>query len=173
MNVLYQEGFIPDGEVDELVKAVKATTVRQSYQPYDIIEPKHVSYPELLQMVDDIVNLLADHYDEDLIEDHAVIFETHVGGFQPLHADAERQNDQGEWEPNHSAWRTHVGLLYLSNEGEDHDGGVLRLPEFGVEYPPQKGLLVGFPSSREYVHEVTKVESGKRYAMAVWTKAAE
>jgi hypothetical protein len=118
----------------------------------------------------EIVPEIREFFEVDVVLDYAVVFQTRVGGFMPLHADAEKQDENGKWGPNHSHWRTHVGLLYLTTHGVDHEGGVLNLPEQGLSLFPEAGQLVAFPSTHEYAHEVTPVTEGTRYALAVWTE---
>jgi AMMECR1 domain-containing protein len=99
--------------------------------------------------------------------DYTLFTEMRVGDSHPLHADAERETADG-WAPNHTPWRTHVGLLYLNTAGVDHQGGTLRLPGRGREIEPTAGLFVAFPSDRRYIHEVTTILAGARLTMAVW-----
>ena len=172
MSVLEIPNFTDPEKVDAMVAAVKATSQKLSYTNTNMYHPVDVNDPLLADRVKEIIRNLSAFYEEDLVEDYTVIFEQFEGAFQPLHADSERE-ENGEWVPNHSAQRSHVGLLYLTDEGVDHEGGILRLPnQDELEYAPRKGLLVGFPSTHEYVHEVTKVTKGTRYAMAVWTSRA-
>lgn len=107
--------------------------------------------------------------DPSLREDSTTVMALREGGAQPLHADAEKQVD-GVWQENHCPWRTHVALLYLNTSGEDYEGGVLNLPTQGVRIEPVAGLLVAFPATHEYVHEVTEVVNGVRYSLAVWMR---
>jgi predicted 2-oxoglutarate/Fe(II)-dependent dioxygenase YbiX len=92
------------------------------------------------------------------------------GGYQPLHADAEKQSDDGDWVDNHCPWRSYVGLIYLTTAGQEHGGGDLHLPESDILLAPIRGLFVAFPASHEYVHEVTEVTWGARYGIATWTR---
>lgn len=59
-------------------------------------------------------------------------------------------------------------MLYLNNCGTDYEGGLLRFPSFEQEIIPQAGMLVGFMSDRNYLHEVTPVKHGQRYAITIW-----
>ena len=90
-----------------------------------------------------------------------------VGDTHPLHADAEQRTPQG-WGPNHTSWRTHVGLLYLNTSGVDYEGGLLRLPALGRTISPVAGMFVAFPSDRAHEHEVTRIDTGERLSLAVW-----
>lgn len=81
------------------------------------------------------------------------------------HADNERLSN-GSWVPNHTPQRDHVGILYLNSE---FTGGELCFES--SEEPairPVPGLYVTFACTRDFVHEVTPVTSGRRYSMALW-----
>lgn len=99
-----------------------------------------------------------------------LLSEMRTSDFHPLHADAE-QRASGGWGPNHTHWRTHVGLLYLNTSGVDYQGGLLRLPDLGRTITPAAGMLVSFPTGHRHVHEVTPVTSGRRLSMAIWLTA--
>ena len=51
-------------------------------------------------------------------------------------------------------------LVYFNS---DFEGGVLNFPRLGKSIQPSAGLLVAFPSTRYYFHEVTRLVSGFRY----------
>jgi hypothetical protein len=90
------------------------------------------------------------------------------GAATPLHADAQRRLTDGRWVANHTPWRTHVAIIYLTTADVDFRGGTLHLPALGLQIAPRRGLLVGFPSGREHLHEVTTVESGHRLSLSIW-----
>ena len=80
------------------------------------------------------------------------------------HADNERLED-GVWVPNHTPQRDYTGIAYLN---DNFVGGNLVFPELNVVITPKPGLLVGFPSSHDFVHAVPTVLSGKRYSLPIW-----
>ena len=100
--------------------------------------------------------------------DFTLATEMRVGDFQPTHADNEACNDDGVWTPNHTSYHHSTALLYLNNCGVDYEGGLLRFPSFEQEIIPRAGMLVGFMSDRNYQHEVTPIQHGRRYAISVW-----
>ena len=168
-DILEQRNFISERFCDRICSAVRVNSPRGVDRgAYHEVSATAIGSDLLVQR---IVMALSQHYSADIQEDYAVYFQTRIGGYQPLHADAEKC-EEGEWVPNHAHWRTHVGMLYLTTEGVDHEGGVLTLPTVNAEYRPERGLLVGFPATGEYIHAVSEVTSGERYALAVWTKAA-
>lgn len=160
-----------DAELCDLIRqAAIAAGKRSKLYNYDVIKTDGLGIQGL---VDEIVQIVAEHYEEDLVEDYSVIFQSREGASMPPHADSEMQEESGEWVPNRTSQRTHVALLYLTTEGVDHEGGILRLVNQNIEIPPHSGWLVHFPADHRYVHEVTEITKGTRYALAVWLKNAE
>lgn len=53
-------------------------------------------------------------------------------------------------------------LLYFNNHGSDFTGGDLFMPNQDLFIFPKAGMLVAFPTSEKYLHQVAKVESGER-----------
>lgn len=96
-----------------------------------------------------------------------VLTEMRLGDHHAIHADAERETPSG-WEPNHCAWRTHVGILYLNTCGADFEGGALRFPGIDRKIAPTRGLLIAFPSGRRHAHEVTDITAGHRRTLTIW-----
>lgn len=104
------------------------------------------------------------------LPEFSLMAEMRTGDCHPLHADGEVQTPEG-WRPNHTAWRTRVGLIYLNTCGIDYHGGLLRLPELGRTISPRAGMLMAFPAGRRHVHEVTTIEAGVRLSLAIWLTA--
>lgn len=104
------------------------------------------------------------------LPEFSLVTEMRGGDSHALHADAEMPTPDG-WRPNHTGWRTRVGLIYLDTSGIDYQGGLLRLPELGRTISPRAGMLVAFPADRRYLHEVTTIESGVRRSLAIWLSA--
>ncbi len=111
-----------------------------------------------------IAAFMSDAFSEPLSVECWILSSMRDGAEHTPHADAELADGS----PNHTPQRSHVGLLYLSTEGLDHSGGILHVAD--EVYPSQRGLLVCFPSTKDYWHWVTPVTSGDRLALAVWTK---
>jgi len=136
--------------------------------------------------------LIRSRFREAVGHDHAVLCALTAGGFQHvLHADnaiviCPQHGSQPEQlvhagcsctdirvAPNHTPWRTHSALLYLSDA---HTGGHIVFGEgpnvygriYRKELAPVHGLLVLFPSNELYFHHTTVVESGVRYSMNCW-----
>jgi hypothetical protein len=87
------------------------------------------------------------------------------GGFHARHADNCERNAAGDWQPNHTPQRAISAIYYLN---DDFLGGEICFPNQRLTIQPRKGLLLLFPSTRHYVHEVLKVIEGSRYTMPIW-----
>lgn len=82
------------------------------------------------------------------------------GGRHPRHCD----NCKDDGSPNHTPNRDYSSLVYLNG---DFKGAPIIFPGRG-EVQPKTGVLVAFPSTHEYPHEVPPVLDGRRYSMPVW-----
>lgn len=97
------------------------------------------------------------------------------GGGHPAHADNCRWDKAaGQWVPNHTPYRSFSSLLYLGTHGQDFGGGEFQWVD---PFDPQKihrsitptaGMLVAFPSTQEFYHQVPPVTWGLRYSFPVW-----
>ena len=87
------------------------------------------------------------------------------GGCHSQHADNCRQNDPGDWVPNHTPQRDVSAIYYLNDAFE---GGEIVFDREKVVVRPRRGLLLAFPSDGDHVHEVLPVRSGVRYTMPIW-----
>ena len=167
-QVLSWDGFVSEATCRGLVEQFRAKRDKGSdYVNRTMLDAIHLD--AVNPMLDDCVTQLNEFYGTAVEREWSVLTEMREGDSQPEHADAEQLNG----DPNHTPWRTHVALLYLTDGERDHTGGVLRLPALGLEYVAKPGLLVGFPATAEYGHEVTLVESGTRYALATWTRKGD
>ena len=100
--------------------------------------------------------------------DYTLMSEMKAGDCVPSHADNEKRTRNGVWRPNHTPYHHCTAVLYLNTCGVDYEGGLLRFPSTQQQIIPKSGLLVGFLSNREYEHEVTRVQSGRRYSISIW-----
>ena len=85
-----------------------------------------------------------------------------VGGHYIEHNDAETF-DRGEWRK--IADRDVSFLFYLNSE---FGGGELEFPELGLTIKPKKGMMIAFPSYKEFPHKVHPVTWGHRYTLVSW-----
>tara|TARA_X000000368_G_scaffold221742_1_gene175007 strand:- start:550 stop:1188 length:639 start_codon:yes stop_codon:yes gene_type:complete len=92
-----------------------------------------------------------------------------VGGHYLQHIDGEQINRQtGEWEP--ALDRDVSFLFYLNNE---YGGGEIEFPTLGLTIKPKKGMMIAFPSYKEFPHKVHPVTWGHRYTLVSWISTKE
>ena len=91
------------------------------------------------------------------------------GGHYKPHIDAE-----GQWKnPDGSViWKKTIDrdlstVLFLN---DDFEGGYFSFPDLRIKIKPEPGLLVTFPSSRYFKHQVEPVISGNRYTLVTWMR---
>ncbi len=85
-----------------------------------------------------------------------------VGGHYVEHNDAETFHED-EWVK--IADRDVSFLFYLNTE---FGGGELEFPYLGLTIKPKKGMMIAFPSYKEFVHKVHPVTWGHRYTLVSW-----
>lgn len=74
-------------------------------------------------------------------------------GFLPAHSD------------HGISSRVLSAVMYLN---DDYVGGNIIFQHAGISIKPEAGSVIFFPSNFIYVHEIEKMESGKRYALPNW-----
>ena len=91
------------------------------------------------------------------------------GGHYLAHSDSEHLNPKtGEWEQ--SVPRDVSFVFYLN---EEFGGGELEFPDHGLTIKPKKGMMVVFPSYKEFLHRVHPVTWGHRYSLVCWVGTEE
>jgi hypothetical protein len=71
-------------------------------------------------------------------------------------------------------WHIDSGRRYPRNVSatlyfnDDYDGGLIEYLHFNISYKPKKGDLIVFGSDFPYMHRVTPVTNGLRYAAVNW-----
>ena len=85
-----------------------------------------------------------------------------VGGHYIEHNDAETF-DRGKW--RRIADRDVSFLFYLNSE---FGGGELEFTQIGLTIKPKKGMMIAFPSYKEFAHKVHPVTWGHRYTLVSW-----
>jgi hypothetical protein len=157
-----------------------AVQLREAVERFDNGENYHAIYPPEFQLgaraaevglfdqtAYNITKRIAQCFGEDVTLETKILVAMRPGSQHTPHADAEYETAPGVWAPNHTPNRAFSALLYLTREGADHKGGKLHVGE-DVVVKAEPGKLVMFPSTRDYVHWVTPIESGTRINMSVW-----
>ena len=85
-----------------------------------------------------------------------------VGGHYIEHNDSENF-ENGQW--TRIANRDITILFYLN---DNYTGGELEFTTLGLKIKPKTGMMIAFPSYKEFAHKVHPVTSGMRYSLVTW-----
>ena len=85
-----------------------------------------------------------------------------VGGHYIEHNDSENF-ENGQWV--RIANRDISMLFYLN---DNYTGGELEFTSLGLKIKPKTGMMIAFPSYKEFAHKVHPVTSGFRYSLVTW-----
>ena len=89
-----------------------------------------------------------------------------VGGHYKAHNDGETFNYKTrQWEP---IMARDVSFLFYLND--QYGGGELEFPDLGLTIKPKKGMMIAFPSYKDFVHKVHPVTWGHRYTLVSWVQ---
>ena len=88
-----------------------------------------------------------------------------VGGHYLGHNDGEHFNyETRQWEPL-MVGRDVSFLFYLNDQ---YGGGELEFYDLGLTIKPKKGMMIAFPSYKDFAHKVHPVTWGHRYSLVSW-----
>jgi len=127
--------------------------------------------PEIARVILGLVKRLKVEVDEffnvDALPTSPAIVKWLPGQLQMPHADKELHEGSNAGKPNDFPWYDIAGLFYLN---DDYEGGELYFPNQGIQFKPKPGGAYFFPGDMNYVHGVTRIESGIRYVIPFfWT----
>ena len=92
-----------------------------------------------------------------------------VGGHYDGHNDCEAFDfETRKWKKTMN--RDVSFLFYLNSE---FGGGELEFGELGLTIKPKKGMMIAFPSYKEFAHKVHPVTWGHRYTLVSWVETKE
>ena len=75
--------------------------------------------------------------------------------------------DKFEWHiDSGQRYPRNVSITYYLND--DYEGGLIEYRHFGISYKPKAGDIIIFGSDYPYMHRVTPVTNGIRYALVNW-----
>ena len=87
-----------------------------------------------------------------------------VGGHYKTHNDGEHFNDETrQWE---KLMDRDVSFLFYLND--QYGGGELEFYDLGLTIKPKKGMMIAFPSYKDFAHKVHPVTWGHRYSLVSW-----
>jgi len=87
-----------------------------------------------------------------------------VGGHYLGHNDGEHFNyETRQWE---RLMERDVSFLFYLND--QYGGGELEFYDLGLTIKPKKGMMIAFPSYKDFAHKVHPVTWGHRYSLVSW-----
>jgi len=87
-----------------------------------------------------------------------------VGGHYKGHNDGEHFNHETrQWE---RIMERDVSFLFYLND--QYGGGELEFYDLGLTIKPKKGMMIAFPSYKDFAHKVHPVTWGHRYTLVSW-----
>ena len=87
-----------------------------------------------------------------------------VGGHYKGHNDGESFNfETRQWE---RCMERDVSFLFYLND--QYGGGELEFYDLGLTIKPKRGMMIAFPSYKEFAHKVHPVTWGHRYTLVSW-----
>lgn len=129
-------------------------------------DPYFLEYSSISDRLFDSLDTAFNHYSKEVYpyasrnlkgkEDNMSILKYEESGYLPAHTD------------HGSSSRTLSVVLYLN---DDYEGGVISFPHIGkngISIKPEAGSAVFFPSNYVFVHEISSVTKGTRYALPNW-----
>ena len=88
------------------------------------------------------------------------------GGHYKGHNDGESFNyETRQWE---SCMPRDVSFLFYLND--QYGGGELEFYDLGLTIKPKKGMMIAFPSYKDFAHKVHPVTWGHRYTLVSWVE---
>ena len=86
------------------------------------------------------------------------------GGHYKGHNDGEHFNmETRQWE---RIMERDVSFLFYLND--QYGGGELEFTDLGLTIKPKKGMMIAFPSYKDFAHKVHPVTWGHRYSLVSW-----
>ena len=121
----------------------------------------------ILKMVERLKVEVDNFFSVDAMPTSPAIVRWFPGQLQMPHADKELHEGENAGKPNDFPWYDIAGLFYLN---DDYEGGELYFPNQGIQFKPKQASAYFFPGDMNYIHGVTKIESGIRYVIPFfWT----
>ena len=171
---------VPKNLVDDCLSFMSSFSIRDNVTKWYSLfsHPEYMAGTNIdsfISVRDILVSLAEKAYGEKLILDNPFFPMVHPTGTSiSSHTDVVDSTITSKPDINEqikkykNLWTGHLSILtYLNN---DYEGGYLYFPDFDYYLKPDPGDVVMFPGSLHYVHGVSKITSGVRYAISQWAK---
>jgi predicted 2-oxoglutarate/Fe(II)-dependent dioxygenase YbiX len=125
-----------------------------------------VDYKNFKDQIDNITNkcslLIKEKFDLTCVDSEIEFVHYTTGTHYWPHADG--QSIEGNVITRGNILRDITCVAYLN---DDYEGGELNFQFFNLSFKPEKGTIIIYPSSWQYLHSVDTV-IGERYAIVIW-----
>ena len=181
--IIMQENVIPQANIEEIMlltnntKDISQATIIDNDKEnnsntdlkvrdtlwYHITEEMHNNFEKAVAGC--FVNYVAPRYQCEFKSYEQVQFLGYpVGGHYKGHNDGEHFNyETRQWE---ACMDRDVSFLFYLND--QYGGGELEFYDLGLTIKPKKGMMIAFPSYKEFAHMVHPVTWGHRYTLVSW-----
>jgi hypothetical protein len=135
---------------------------------YPTIEKTNLEVPKIIEgMVARLKIEVDKFFNVDAFPTSPAMVKWLPGQLQMPHADKELHEGENKGKPNDFPYYDIAGLFYIN---DDYVGGELYFPNQNIQFKPKRGAAYFFPGDLNYIHGVTKIESGERYTCPFfWT----
>jgi hypothetical protein len=119
-----------------------------------------------------IINTISDFYEDEYTFKSMFYGCMLPGAKNTLHMDNRYQSHDMKIKIKPYDFHDRSGILYLNDE---YEGGYINFPKQCLKLKPKPGTFIFFEGNEDLPHEVTVVESGKRYNVICffWPKSGE
>ena len=181
--IIMQENVIPQANIEEIMlltnntKDISQATIIDNDKEnnsntdlkvrdtlwYHITEEMHNNFEKAVAGC--FVNYVAPRYQCEFKSYEQVQFLGYpVGGHYKGHNDGEHFNyETRQWE---ACMPRDVSFLFYLND--EYGGGELEFYDLGLTIKPKKGMMIAFPSYKDFAHMVHPVTWGHRYTLVSW-----
>ena len=183
--IIMQENVIPQANIEEIMlltnntKDISQATIIDNDKEnnsntdlkvrdtlwYHITEEMHNNFEKAVAGC--FVNYVAPRYQCEFKSYEQVQFLGYpVGGHYKGHNDGEHFNyETRQWE---ACMDRDVSFLFYLND--QYGGGELEFYDLGLTIKTKKGMMIAFPSYKEFAHMVHPVTWGHRYTLVSWVE---
>ena len=183
--IIIQEKAIPDEHIEELMllttdkeNTSQATVINRDKKGEDShdenLEVRNTLWYNIPEMMSkNLEQAVAHCFMEFVIPKYHCEFKSYEpvqflgyppGGHYKGHNDAETFNlETRQW---HKIMPRDVSFLFYLND--QYGGGELEFYDLGLTIKPKKGMMIAFPSYKDFAHKVHPVTWGHRYSLVSW-----
>ena len=117
-----------------------------------------------------VKSIVSSHYKKNITLFEGGLMKMEQNSINKIHADKFKINSfvDGRDGEGEGAICQFSAILYLSNQGDDFEGGEVYFPDHNILIRPEAGMLVFFPGDEHHMHEVKRVTAGLRYVVPMF-----